>query len=782
MGWKVPCSSARLTMGLLLGCVLISPFSSSAAQFPDSGAGVALKEVVVVKQSITLKERELGDRNFYALTDLGRLIPSLQTFVAGGGAGAGLYLRGVGASPLSAAFDASVPIIIDGVSLLPAGILQAGQADISTIEVLSGPQGLTYGRGATGGALIVTSNDPGEEFEAKLSASYLPEHHGAMLQGMLSVPIGSKFGARLAVSAREDNELRQNVVGAPSSTVDFRGRESVDARLTLLWNPNSDFRAKLKVSGSWSENDGPNWMAQMRCPDGELQTTRVSSEGSFGTPPPTWSCRADGTIAFPDNQVLLPDPDYSTWPLWNNGVPYEEQEAALVSLQLDWFLNDEFSVQAISAYGALKSDSMDVYDYAMGFGSAQYTNETTGWSQELRIMTHATQGLNIIAGAIYQDTRQDYLAGQNPMSYGLSAADLYTGNAYDWDRWQFSKNQHWSVYARLGWDMSKNLHLNAGLRYSEDQRSSRITIPYINAWLQADDFPLQGTTLQKGLDFAGDQLTPEVVLTWTPQIGLKLYGAFRSGYKSGGIDTSKMPYPGFDQLSPDAFIFDNETAEGFEFGARWHSRLNFQLAVTAHFLEYDDIQLQQFNSNNLQYVTPEGVEATSEGFAVDLMWRDRSGSFGLQANLAYVDIKFSSEFTNVEGDSLKGDRVSRAPQNTADLQADYQFDLQGGWQFRTGVHARYHDSYPLDDIRGAPQQQSFILYDAFVAFASPDDNYELSVLGLNLSDELYGMSGMARPFACPGECYAPTYPLSQFDQVITSALGRQYVVRLTVKF
>lgn len=767
---------------LLPGAVFAVSLASFAASFPDASDGVGLKEDSISKQVVSVGEEELIERNFYSLMDLGRFIPSLHTYTAGGGAGAGVYLRGFGASPLSAAFDSSVPVVMDGVSLLPAAIFKAGQVDVSNVEVVFGPQGVTYGRGATAGAIVVVSNDPGRAFEAELSASYLPEHKGGMAKALLSVPIGDHFGARLAVSARKDEELRENLVKAPTSTVDFRGRESVDARFTILWEPTSDFRTRLKVFGSWTENDGPNWMAQMRCPEGELQTTRVSAQGSFATPPPTWSCRADGTIAFPDNQVLLPDPSYSTWSLWNGGIPYEEQESGLASFEIDWFISDLFSIKSISAYGALESDSMDVYDYAMGFGSAQYTLETSGWSQELKIQSHVSKGLNVVIGALYQDTEQDYRAGQNPMSYGLSASDLYTGNAYDWDRWQFSENQHWSAYARFGWDMGRNVHLNAGVRYSEDERSSRISIPYINAWLQADDFPAQGTSLQQGLEFEGDELTPELMLSWSPTATTSFYAAYRSGYKAGGIDTSKMPYPGFGQLSPEAFLFDNETADGIEIGSRWTSRFGLKIGITAHFLEYDDIQLQQFNSNDLKYETLKGVEASSEGLALDFDWRSRSGKLGLRANFSYVDSEFTSRFSNVEGDVLEGSRVPRNPQTTAEAGMDYRFTFWGGWNIKAGLNARYLGSYPLDEIRGSPHQDEFALYDAFLTLTSPKEHYELSVAGLNLSDEIYGMSSMARPFACPGDCYADSYPLYQFDQVVTSALGRQVSIRLTAKF
>ena len=766
---------------VLLGLVFGVSMNSVAASFPDPGQGAALEEDAISKQVVHLSDEELEDRNFYSLLDLGRFVPSMQTYVAGGGAGAGLYLRGFGATPLSAAFDSSAPIVVDGVSLLPVAILKAGQVDTSSVDVVFGPQGVTYGRGATAGTIVLTSHDPGENFEAELSGSYLPEHKGGMLRAMVSVPIGSHFGVRLAVSAREDDQLRENLVGLPSSTVDYRGRESLDGRLTLLWEPVSSFRARLKVFGSWTRSDGPNWMAQMRCPEGELQTTRVSTQGSFGTPPPTWSCLADGTIAFPDNQVLLPDPSYSTWSLWNKGVPYEEQELGIASFQVDWFINQRFSIQSISAYGALESDSMDVYDYAMGFGSSQYTHKTTGWSQELKLQSHVSDGLNIVAGALYKEMEQDYLAGQNPMSYGLSASDLYTGNAYDWDRWQFSNDQHWSAYVRLGWDMGANIHLNAGLRYSEDDRSSRITIPYINAWLQADGFPAQGTTLDEGLNFEDDEITPEVVLSWAPHSALRLYAAYRSGYKAGGVDTSKMPYPGFGQLSPDAFLFGNETADGYELGWRWTGRSRLQVGVTAHFLEYSELQLQQFNSNDLTYKTLSGAKASSEGVSLEAGWKSRSGNLNLQGSIHYVDTKFTGQFMNVEGQSLDGTRVPRTPQTSAEFNIHYRLNL-GGWKVKTGLNTRYLSRYPLDEIHGTPHQQDFVLYDAFVSVASPREHYELSVAGLNLSDEIYAMSSMARPFACPSDCFSPAYPLYQFDQVVTSALGRQVAIRLTAKF
>ena len=72
-----------------------------------------LQDVPVTITALT--EAELDRYNIRDLTEAAKMVPNMQINHGGSGNGSNLYLRGVGSSSISAAFDQSVAINIDGV-------------------------------------------------------------------------------------------------------------------------------------------------------------------------------------------------------------------------------------------------------------------------------------------------------------------------------------------------------------------------------------------------------------------------------------------------------------------------------------------------------------------------------------------------------------------------------------------------------------------------------------------------------------------------------------------
>ena len=62
--------------------------------------------------------------------------------------------------------EPSVAVLIDGVLMANPSQFNQELFDIESIEVLKGPQGALYGRNAIGGAMIIRTKEPGDEFEA----------------------------------------------------------------------------------------------------------------------------------------------------------------------------------------------------------------------------------------------------------------------------------------------------------------------------------------------------------------------------------------------------------------------------------------------------------------------------------------------------------------------------------------------------------------------------------------------------------------------------------------
>ena len=70
----------------------------------------------------------------------------------------------------SSSLNASGGIFVDGVPLLSPFGFQSDLLDVERVEVLRGPQGTIYGKGAQAGVINVVSRKPGNDFRGKVSA------------------------------------------------------------------------------------------------------------------------------------------------------------------------------------------------------------------------------------------------------------------------------------------------------------------------------------------------------------------------------------------------------------------------------------------------------------------------------------------------------------------------------------------------------------------------------------------------------------------------------------
>ncbi len=772
------------------------------------GQSAVLEEVIVTSRrrveslqdipvTVTaIGEQEIERATIFDLRDVGRLVPNMQIYSAGSGSGSGIYLRGVGSSTISAAFDPAVALNIDGVPLAASRMIVAGQFDMRQIEVLKGPQSLYFGRSATAGVVSVLTNDPTDEFELMLRGGYQPEHDGTRYEAMVSGPLGDKFGARLALFGYEQDEYRENTfpqepvvipgVDSFSASDDWRGRESTDARLTLTWDVADNFAAKAKIYYGEYEDDGPSSNANITCPEGG---TMQQTNTLFVWPPAFADCDVNESLAIPDiADTFLPDPNYRTRGDWNNGVPYTDQETVLTSLQFDWGLTDDLDLTSITAYLKLENDTVEVYDYAWGNGGSHAYNEYEMWSQEFRLESSFDGALNFSAGLYYADIEQEFITGQNGVNIGIAGPDPVTGNRYDWDKEHYTDTESWSAFGAVYWDITEDLTLTAGVRYSDDDRDGSIRIPYMHTFLVASGFLPSGTVISEGLEFDDDEWTPEVSLNWAYNEDINFFVAYKTGYKSGGFDNSALPSATLGSGDVAPLIYESETGEGVEGGIKstlMDGSLRFN--ATAFYYVYDDLQVQLFNSNIIQFDTFNAGELTTQGLETEFVWLPGIDGLTIRGALAYTDAEYTDEFINNEGDDLDGQTPARTADWAGNIGVTYERQLTGDWMIGLSADARYSDEYPLQDVLGTEEEDSFWIYDASVRVFSSDNKYELAVIGRNLSDEVVRFSNQSRPFACgssgtPGVCVDPPLRNADLDQIGTSSMGLQYTIQLTYRY
>jgi iron complex outermembrane receptor protein len=476
-------------------------------------------------------------------------------------------------------------------------------------------------------------------------------------------------------------------------------------------------------------------------------------------------------------------------------VPYSEQETSIYSLQLDWAITDNLDLTSITASMELESDTMEIYDYAWGNGASHAFNGYEMFSQEFRLDSNYDGAFNFSAGVYYADIEQEFITGQNAVNAGLIFPDPVTGNSYDWDKNHYTDTEMWSAFAAVNWDLTENLTLTAGARYSKDEKDGYIDIVYMHSFLSgAFGFLPSGSVVGDGangtapLEFDDSEVTPEISLNWSLSDDVSLFAAYKTGYKSGGFDNSALPSATLGNGDIGPLLYESETGEGFEGGIK--SMLmggSLRLNATAFYYVYEDLQVQLFDAVNIQFTTFNAGELTTQGLEADFMWATGIDGLTINGAIALTDAEYSKEFINNEGDDLNG----RTPARTADMAGNIGFNYEtsafGDWNLGINGAAQFSDSYTLQDVVGARSQGSYWLYDAGIRLFSSDNRYEIALIGRNLGNEIVAYSQQSRPFACgssgtPGACVDPPLSNAGLDQVTTSGMGRQYSVQFTFRY
>src|ERR1700722_482955 len=184
--WLSSQNSARLCT-MILSCASSMP-GAALAQSSSPGQKVgaaddrgALEEVGVTAQrraesaqkvpiSITaFSQKDMDRLSIVAPKDLQFSTPGL-TF-PDDNATINPYIRGRGYGFSGTGLEGSVAIYIDDV-YMQSQFGASGLLDMSQVQVLKGPQGTLYGRNATGGAIVFTTNDPTDKLEGYAEAGY----------------------------------------------------------------------------------------------------------------------------------------------------------------------------------------------------------------------------------------------------------------------------------------------------------------------------------------------------------------------------------------------------------------------------------------------------------------------------------------------------------------------------------------------------------------------------------------------------------------------------------
>jgi len=162
----------------------------------------------------------------------------------------GINLRGITTDSGDPRSESRISLFQDGVSISRSRASVVELFDLERIEVLKGPQGTLFGRGAEIGAISIIQNKAKNETSGQLTAG-LGDYNEASASGYINAPIvANQVFGRFAFAWRQYDGLIDNL--ADRSTLN--GKKTVALRGAVRWQPAP--ATTLDVVANW-QHDAP---------------------------------------------------------------------------------------------------------------------------------------------------------------------------------------------------------------------------------------------------------------------------------------------------------------------------------------------------------------------------------------------------------------------------------------------------------------------------------------------------------------------------------------------
>lgn len=727
-------------------------------------------------------------------------------------------LRGIGFNTINVSATSTVGTYVDEVAY-PYPFMNSGPLfDIERVEVLKGPQGTLFGRNTTAGLINVVTNKPGDDFDARVSAD-LGNYDTWNLEGMINVPVSDSVQARFAIRSENSDEGWQRSItrGEDRGTI-----EKLGFRAALAFQPTEKLDIDLSYNGWINKSDTVGGQGFALTPATDPFSPLAGSGALFNQP---------GLVNFILNNQPT-EASQGDWAESNarsadefgisgaQGPLEEDSSFDAFKVGINYTFDNDMRLVSLTGFNQLERKAL------LDWSGAPYAvllqdidADIDSFSQELRL-----EGENGIAqwmvGAYYSkdeiiDSNQTFLR-DNANSNFVSA--IATGLAYDAantlpllnpaitpteiaqtqflidnflnvdpetglpyspgeilgsfqkyrDIGDFESTST-SIFANVDWELSPELSVTTGIRYTEDKQdyigcsqdidgSMQPNVNVFNRFFflgfygqAAPAAPLlenQCVTYSEVNNAFGfvesevkeDNVSWRVVANYTPDNfdDLLLFGSISKGYKSAATPVNAA------SKAEQNFPATQESLLAYELGMK-AGLLNGRMQANASvfFYDYTDKQVSAFFPDPIYTALAQlqnAPEGEAYGLEADVTWLLTENLTAIGA-LTLLNTEFGSFDTfDFAGRPInnQGDPFLYSPETSGSLTLIYDNDISP----TLGVRAALSGRWQSDSTAGDPDNplydiDSYGVLNGSVGVYSIDNGWELSLWGQNLTDEYY---------------------------------------------
>jgi iron complex outermembrane receptor protein len=720
------------------GALFAATASLSTAGAQEAGAQTVLREIVVTAQKreqsvqdvaaavTAVTGQALRNAGVTRLADVQNLVPSIRLQTES--ASTEIYIRGVGSTLDLPMIESPNAYNINGV-FIPREVTSASMFDVDRIEVLPGPQGTLWGRGALGGAVNMITARPGDSLETGLlveAGDYSLKH----VVATQNIPVSDQFRMRVALNYNErDGYLESGANSADdlAGLLSFDWRAS-DAVSVYLW-------AHLERKEGYADN---------------LNSKGTNSDPRsqrFQVPSNPWDDRLLGSLA--SYATLGPvDRESRDW------------DAVIIGGEINWDINDELTLTYVPSY-------LD-FDWSQGYWITHkpgiFGAEAQQTTHELRLSSDSSGPVDWLVG-LYGYRFES--AGHFFIQFGPN--ELFPYPAPLWLNANHVANhvlQGYAAFGQMTWSITDEMRLIAGGRASKDDRKAHgfaqgivtgdaePSSDYINLFsLFFPPYTPAPLPTWSG-DESWDNIDWKLGLEYDSRPGMLWYATLQTGYQPGTFDS----IPGVMALESNLMAVTAGVKASY---------LDGRLVVNDELFYYDYSDLL--------------TSAWNAALGANVLTNADSRIYGNQLDLSYMpqehtQVRLAVGYLNARYDDsdlgvFDRGQMQNSPDWTFNLGLRRDFPMGEGF-LRAQLDSRYESSY-WGNFMHSPglHQDPYVKSDLSLTYHAANDAWTLGLWVKNLEDT------DVQSAAAPGSTVFDPGPGATFLEP-----PRTYGIRFTMRY
>ena len=633
-------------------------------------------------------------------TQLSALVPNLKiTTNAGEGTPPAFNIRGVGMIDYNTSTISPIAVYSDGVVGGSANNLSVNLFDVEHVEILRGPQGTLFGRNTTGGAVLLMSNQPTQEFGGYIDAN-VAEQNTTSVVGAVNVPVSDSTAIRFALNYEDYQFSTSNLLAGQSDG----GLEQKNLRL-IIKTELEDFTITTKLHNE-------DWNGTSK-PIGSLGILKVDGSGKCSPSQAGSKLCAD---AFGSQNG---GDDY--WDVRaDNGDRTHKTDSWGADFTLEWRLNDDMTITSISGYKNLERFHGWDSDGPMNLIEGTMDTDNSIFSQEINLSIQNGDAY-WISGVFYVNEEIDQ---QNDIDLFRDFRGVLPEGPAQFFYDNTLENSSLALYSQIDYPLLGNLMLTAGLRYTDETTKYHAIA----------DLDVHGAYIPSLWDVAGevedDEYSGKLALIQKLDKFTSIYYSYSRGYKSGGYNAG---YTTSAEQALDSEYYP-EKLNAYEIGSKlqfWEQQAS--LHVAAFYYDYESQQVFVNMSSDIApyHVLKNAGDSTIYGLETEFVYIPTS-NIQMNLNVGYLPKANMGSYQDGEI-SVTDNRLPFSSKWNVSGYFLYESEIMNG-TLTSQLSFDYQSDFYFDQNENPyTEQTSFTVFNGNITFQA-NDNLAFSLWGKNLTN------------------------------------------------